>query len=306
MIKDGTYIPEGDGMYEIIKLLVSHSEKLGVKILTNNEVIGFNFSKDNNIDEILIKDLPSIQEVSYIISCNDYHNTELLLPTKYQSYNKNYWNSLEMCPDVLLFHLSLDIELKKLHFHNLFFYPFEFYVNRTSAELNTAPVGCDTLFILIPFIKNLDKSDEDLYELVLDKISLLCEVNIRDYIKLKRKFKNECFTKRFNAFRGNAYGLACNFNQIAIFRPSIKSMKINNLYFGGQMTNPGPGIPPCMVSGIVSSEQLFRDIKEKKRLLNISTKEHLEISDLFYYAYIYLRGFILYTTHVLRMLSRFF
>ena len=306
MIKDGTYIPEGDGMYEIIKLLVNHSEKLGVKILTNHEVIGFDFSKENDINKIIIKDLSSIKDISYVISCSDYHNTEMLLPIKYQSYNEKYWKKLEMCPDVLLFHLSLDIKLTNLHFHNLFFDQFEFYVNRTSAELNTAPIGCDTLFILIPYIKNLDKEDEDLYELVLNKLSLLSKIDIRNHIKLKRKFKDECFIKRFNAFRGNAYGLACNFNQMAIFRPAIKSMKVNNLYFGGQMTNPGPGIPPCMVSGIISSEQLLEDIKEKKRLLNISRKEHLEITDLFFYAYIYLRDFTIYITHVLRKLSQFY
>ena len=94
-----------------------------------------------------------------------------------------------MCPDVLLFHLSLDIKLTNLHFHNLFFDQFEFYVNRTSAELNTAPIGCDTLFILIPYIKNLDKEDEDLYELVLNKLSLLSKIDIQDHIKLKENLK---------------------------------------------------------------------------------------------------------------------
>ena len=94
MIKDGTYIPEGDGMYEIIKLLVNHSEKLGVKILTNHEVIGFDFSKENDINKIIIKDLSSIKDISYVISCSDYHNTEMLLPIKYQSYNEKYWKKL--------------------------------------------------------------------------------------------------------------------------------------------------------------------------------------------------------------------
>ena len=303
MIKDGTYIPEGDGMYEIIKMLVRHAEKLGVTILTNQEVIGFSFNSRNKINSVILKNSESITNISHIISSNDYHNTEIMLPEELQSYTPEYWSKLDLCPNVILFHISLDIQLTGLQFHNLFFNSFEFYVNRTSSELNTAPSGSDTLFILVPLLNEAKgKTDYELYNLVLDKLTLFTKINIRNHIKLKRTFKEQCFIKRFNAFKGNAYGAACNFSQMAIFRPAIKSQKVPNLYFSGQLTVPGPGLPPCMVSGLIASNQLLKDIEEKKKLLEFSNSNYLSLSEIFFNVYLYFRDFISYITHVLRTL----
>ena len=45
------------------------------------------------------------------------------------------------------------------------------------------------------------------------------------------------------------WGLANTLLQTGFLRPKIKSKKVRGLYFTGQLTVPGPGVPPSLISG---------------------------------------------------------
>ena len=283
MLKDGTYIPVGDGMTEIINKLENKCNDLGVKILKNTEIYEFVFEntkitglKINKKNHNVINNVGKL-ETDFVISSADYYHTETLLPKEFRNYDDEYWFKKELCPSTLIFHLSLKTQLPLMEFHNLFLGDFDnendidlnnnifikkpfFYTNNHSKILNTAPENCESIFILIPYIYDdiLSKEQvEDAYQNILNILSDFNKIDIRKEILFRKVFQDTFFTKRFNSYRNNSYGLACNYLQTAVLRPSIKSNKIENLFFCGQMTGLGPGIPPCMSSGLVTSDLLI-------------------------------------------------
>jgi phytoene desaturase len=68
----------------------------------------------------------------------------------------------------------------------------------------------------------------------------------------------------YNSYKGNAYGLANTLMQTAILKPKIRNKKIKNLFYAGQLTVPGPGVPPALISGKIAAEQLLKYLKSKK------------------------------------------
>jgi phytoene desaturase len=92
-------------------------------------------------------------------------------------------------------------------------------------------------------IKRLEEqTNQDLEENILFKIPFCVE-----------DFKND-----YNSYKGNAYGMANTLLQTAFLRPRIKSKKVKNLFFTGQLTVPGPGVPPALISGKIVSEQIIK------------------------------------------------
>ena len=47
--------------------------------------------------------------------------------------------------------------------------------------------------------------------------------------------------------------------QTAILKPSCKSKKVKNLYYTGQLTVPGPGVPPSLISGEVVAKLVIKE-----------------------------------------------
>ena len=277
MLKEGTYIPKKKGMIEIIELLERNCR--GIKILKNTEVKDFKI--ENNEIKKVVTGLEEI-EVDYVLNSADYYHIEKLLPNKFRSYPKIYWDKMKVCPSAILFSITLDIKLPKLEFHNLFFkgnldeHTFFlynttilppkplFYVNITTKLFKEAPEGQENLFILIPSNPNRDIPTYEVnrvFTYVIEEISNFCKININNHILEKRKFVNDKFSTKFNSYRCNAYGLSCDGYQNIFIRPKIKSLYLNNLYYCGQMTSPGPGIAPCMVSGMNSSNLLDENDK---------------------------------------------
>ena len=70
------------------------------------------------------------------------------------------------------------------------------------------------------------------------------------------------FITDYNAFKGNAYGLANTLSETANLKPSIVSRKLKNLFYTGQLTVPGPGVPPALISGEVVARELIRRHKK--------------------------------------------
>lgn len=181
----------------------------------------------------------------------------------------------------MLYYVGLNKTLKDVPHHALFFdVPFEkhadeiyshpqwpdeplFYLSVTSKTDDTvAPVGCENLVVLVPVASGLKNDSEELRERYFQKIVHRLEKHtsqsITDAIIFKKTFSVSDFEKEYNSFKGNAYGLANVLSQTAILRPSCQSKKVKNLFYTGQFTVPGPGVPPSLISGEVVSKQVLK------------------------------------------------
>lgn len=279
-IKLGTWYPMG-GMYEIVKGMIGLAEEKGVTFRYKENVQAFEM--DQKTIQYVVTDTGRYAADTVVASA-DYHFVETrLLPKKYRSYSNTYWESRQMAPSSLLFYLGLNKKLDVLNHHNLFFdedftphahaiyetrqWPEKplFYVSATSkTDPSVAPEGCENLFILIPVAPGLEDTAairEKYYDLVIDRIEKITQQNVRDAVVFKRSYAHNDFITDYNAFKGNAYGLANTLMQTALLKPDIKSRKVSNLYYTGQLTVPGPGVPPSLISGKVVAEEITKTVK---------------------------------------------
>ncbi len=270
----GTWYPRG-GMHKIVEGMVRLAEEKGVKIELNEEVEQIYVPNGHATKVITSK---GEYQADVVIGGADYHHIdqEILAP-QHRQYGEKYWDKRTMAPSSLLFYLGVDKKLNNLHHHNLFFdedftqhaveiydqpqWPSKplFYACVPSiTDESVAPVGKENLFILIPTAPALEDTEamrEKYYHLVMDRLENLTGQTIREAVVYKRSFAHRDFIEDYHAFKGNAYGLANTLLQTAFLKPKLKSKKVENLYFTGQLTTPGPGVPPSLISGqVVASE----------------------------------------------------
>ncbi|MFY8165594.1 MAG: phytoene desaturase family protein [Sediminibacterium sp.] len=276
-IKGGTWYPEF-GMYSIVQAMHDVALSLGVKFNLSEEVLNIQV-QDGVAKSITTKVFGTGEQKQYtfdvLVGAGDYHHIETeLLPQKYQSYSASYWDSRVMAPSSLLFYVGLNKKLPGLLHHNLFFdtdfglhgkeiysdpkWPTKplFYASLPSVtDPTVAPEGCENLFLLIPIAAGLEGDTEEVREIYFNQIIERLEKRsghaIKDSIIYKRSYSVTEFKDDYHSFRGNAYGLANTLLQTANLKPSCKSKKVNNLYYTGQLTIPGPGVPPSLISGEV-------------------------------------------------------
>ncbi len=273
-IKGGTWFPRG-GMYKIVEAMYTLAKELGVEfemeadaqkiIVENGKATGVETSR-------------GIWKADVVVSGADYHFTETkLLPAQYRSYSDSYWDKRVMAPSCLLYYVGISKKIPGLPHHSLFFdvpfaphasdiythprWPDEplFYVSATSVTDDTqAPEGCENLFFLVPVATGLQGDDTALRDKYFQQIAARFEqrigIPIRDSIVYYHSFAQTDFQQDYNAFKGNAYGLANTLLQTAVLKPSCKSKMLGNLYFTGQLTVPGPGVPPSLISGEVVAQ----------------------------------------------------
>jgi len=267
----GTWHPKG-GMYQIVSAMVALGKSLGVEYHINHSV-----------DEILIHRGNAcgarvgdvVFDADIVISGADYHHTETLLPKEKRAYSEAYWDKKTFAPSSLLFYIGLDKKLDALAHHNLFFdvdfdahansiydtpeWPSEplFYVNLPSqSDPSMAPKGKEACFILIPIAPNLTDTPElrkQFFDIVLKRMEELTGIAIKPHILFNESFCVKEFKEVYNSYKGNAYGMANTLLQTAFLRPKMKSKTVGNLYFTGQLTVPGPGVPPALISGKIVS-----------------------------------------------------
>ncbi len=284
-IKLGTWYPQG-GMYSIVESMHSLAKELGVQFLFNTKVTGFQIEngKINTVNGI---DKNNKEAQSWhadaVIAGADYHFVEKnLLPPNLQSYSDAYWEQRTMAPSCIIFYIGLQKKLKNIEHHSLFFdTDFEkhgkeiyeskewpsnplFYVCTASATDNSiAPPGCENLFFLIPIAAGLKDDSEERREQYFEKIMQRFENRLGEEIKsaiiYKSSYSVQNFVDDYGAFKGNAYGLANTLLQTAILKPSLKSKKVKNLYYTGQLTVPGPGVPPALISGEVVAKEILKE-----------------------------------------------
>jgi len=294
-IKGGTWYPRG-GMYSVVKAMYELAIDLGVKFYFNEEVEQICIQNDSAKNLVTNR---NVHEADVIISGADYHFTEEnLLPENYRSYSKTYWEKRVMAPSCLLYFIGLNKKLKNVIHHSLFFdVPFEphakqiyddpqwptdplFYVSVNSVTDDAvAPAGCDNMVLLIPIASGLTGDDEIIREKYFQQIITRMEKHtgqsILDAVIYKKTFSVSDFATEYNSFRGNAYGLANTLMQTAIFKPSCKSKKVKNLFYTGQLTVPGPGVPPCLISGEVVAKEVIKEYDEfskqhHEKLINVN------------------------------------
>jgi phytoene desaturase len=221
-----------------------------------------------------------------IISGADYQFTEsALLPQAYRTYTPDYWDKKVLAPSCLLYYVGLNKKVDSLLHHNLFFdVPFDkhadqiythpkwpdeplFYLNIPSKTDSTcAPSGCENLMVLIPVASGLTNDTEEIrehyFQKVMQRLEKYTGQTFSDAIVFKKTFSVSDFIHEYNAYKGNAYGLANTLMQTAVFKPSCRSKKVTNLFYTGQFTVPGPGVPPSLISGEVVSGQLIQSFKD--------------------------------------------
>ncbi|TRZ42264.1 phytoene desaturase family protein [Robertkochia solimangrovi] len=274
-LKLGTWHPLG-GMYEVVKGIQELAESLGVFFYTHCDVQGFEFS-GNKITAV--KTSGGRFTADLILSGADYHFTETLLPSQYRQYSELYWDSRTFAPSALLFYVGFDKPVAEVTHHTLFFdsdfdlHARAIYDTKQWAEdplfyasfpgktdRSVVPEGKESGIFLIPIapgIEDTEKLREKYFRIVMERLEKITGIQVSKHILFKESFCVNDFTKDYNAYKGNAYGLANTLMQTHILRPRLKSKKVDNLYFCGQLTLPGPGVPPALISGKIVS-QLIR------------------------------------------------
>ena len=263
----GTWHPK-NGMYSIVKGMVSLAESQGVKIHLNSPVDEILLEKNKAVG-IKIKNKIILSDI--ILSGADYRHTETLVSPNYRSYSEAYWDKKVFAPSSLLFYVGINKKVKNVSHHTLFFdvdfdthasaiydnakWPDEplFYANFPSiSDPNMAPEGKEACFILIPIAPGLEDTEsirQKYFEIILNRLEKLTGQQLRDSILFKESFCVNDFISVYNSYKGNAYGMANTLFQTAFLRPKLKSKKVKNLFFSGQLTVPGPGVPPALISG---------------------------------------------------------
>ena len=273
----GTWYPMG-GMYTIIEGIEKLAVSLGVTFHFNSTVEQLSIA-GNSIQTIVVNG--EAHAFDYVIASADYHHVEqTLLPAAYRRYSDRYWDKRVLAPSCLIFYLGISKKLDGLQHHTLFFdqdftqhakdiyehpqWPSspQFYVSCPSkTDPGVAPAGCENVFILVPVAPGLEDTDairEKYFELILTRLETLTGQTIRDSVIYKRSYAHRDFIDDYNAFKGNAYGLANTLFQTANLKPSIRNKKVSNLFYTGQLTVPGPGVPPSLISGQVVARELIR------------------------------------------------
>jgi phytoene desaturase len=279
----GTWYPMG-GMHKIIEAFVSIAKQQGVTLLMNEEVIG---CKTNQGKIVAVQTVNGTYHADVIVGAGDYHHIDQqLLPVEDRSYTPKYWDNRKMAPSCLLYYVGVNKRIPNLRHHNLFFdtdfmhhaeqiytmpnWPDQplFYVSAPSVTDNSvAPSGSENLFLLIPVAPGLVEDEnikEKYFQQIISRIEQFTGTTIKEHIVYKRAYGFTDFVTDYHAFKGNAYGLANTLDQTAILKPRMKSKRISNLYYTGQLTVPGPGLPPSIISGNVVSGLIAHEFKKQQ------------------------------------------
>lgn len=263
----GTFHPK-QGMYQVIRALASLAEELGVEIHTNCSVEKIN-SSNNTVTGLIVNG----KSINYdiVVSGADYHHTESLLDENQRQYSEKYWSKKTFAPSSLLFYVGFDKKLENVNHHTLFFdvdfdehakaiydepeWPENplFYASFPSkTDEEAAPEGMEAGIFLIPLapgIRDTKSLREEYFDKIMTRFEDITSQSAKKHVIFKESFCINDFIKDYNSYKGNAYGMANTLTQTAFLRPNLRSKKVKNLFFTGQLTVPGPGVPPSLISG---------------------------------------------------------
>jgi phytoene desaturase len=270
-IDGGTWYPMG-GMNEIVRAMVALAEEKGVEIQCSAPAEKI-LTEGNRATGVRLANGEELR-ADVVISGADYHHTEsALTPGEKRNYSEAYWDKRVLAPSSLLYYIGVNRRVAGLLHHNLFFdeslavhavdiydkpaWPDKplFYVCCPSkTDASVAPGGMENLFVLIPVSPELHDTPEvreRYYQIVMDRLQMHLGTDLRPDVAYRRDFARSEFISDYNSFKGNAYGLANTLRQTAFLKPKLKNKHLRNLYYTGQLTTPGPGVPPSIISGLV-------------------------------------------------------
>lgn len=271
----GTHYPMG-GFYQLVLAMHAIAEKAGVVFHFNHTVSEINVH-DNKVTSITVNQ----EQIPFdaIVASSDYHHSETLLPARYRNYTETYWQERTFAPSSLIFYLGIDQQIPNLQHHTLFFEndlddhieciygdkkwpekPLFYCCCPSKTDPNVAPAGKENIFLLMPLAIGIE-DNETIREQYLHHMLARLEKHtgisgIQSKIAYKRSYCVQDFEADYNAYGGNAYGLANTWRQTAVLKPKIRNKKLNNMFYTGQLTVPGPGVPPSIISGKIVANEL--------------------------------------------------
>jgi phytoene desaturase len=257
---------------------------LGAEFIFNSAVDKI-ISENGEVKKVKAGD--TFYDADYVIASADYEHVEQnLLDKENRKYDAKYWDKRVMAPSCLIYYVGVSKKIKNLQHHNLFFdadmsihaneiytnpsWPSQplFYVSCPSkTDASVAPQNCENLFLLIPVapgLKDTEVIKQQYFEQIMKRLEEHTGESILPFIEYQRSYAQSNFIEDYNAFKGNAYGLANTLMQTAFLKPSLKSKKVKNLYYTGQLTVPGPGVPPAIISGEIVATEILKTIKTKQ------------------------------------------
>lgn len=277
----GTWYPVG-GMYQIVNGMKDLASSLGVAFHTRVQV------EKIEVHEGLVSGLQTNSgqfPTEGLIASADYHHVEQqLLEEKYRNYAASYWDKKTFAPSCLIYYVGVGKKIPKLQHHNLFFdadfkshaeaiyadpkwpeRPLFYTCCPSKTDDSVAPEGMENLFILVPIATGLTDTPEmreHYFEGIIGRMEAFCGESFRAEITYKRTYCVRDFVEDYHAFKGNAYGLANTLQQTAVLKPTLKNHKIKNMFYTGQLTVPGPGVPPALISGQVAAAELNKFLQK--------------------------------------------
>lgn len=277
--KLGTWYPMG-GFSKVVQAFEKIAQEQGVTFLTNEQVTSLDIHK-GKIHQV--KSQNRTEKVSAVIGAADYHHIEnQLLKPEHRTYSEAYWDQRTFAPSCLIFYLGVNKKVAKLRHHNLFFdedfnqHATEIYKDKkwpskplfyvccpSKTDPSVAPVDCENIFILMPIATGLQDSEETrsyYYDLLMKRLFDYTGEDLSKHILVKQSYSVANFIQDYHAYKGNAYGLANTLFQTSVFKPKMRSPKVSNLFFAGQLTVPGPGVPPSIISGQVAAQELLKHL----------------------------------------------
>ena len=274
----GTWYPMG-GMGRVVDGMLNVAKTEGARFQFNQAVEEV-LVRNGQVTGVRTAEAEFTADI--VVAAADYNHVEQhLLAEEHRCHTPAYWNGRVMAPSSLLLYLGFDIKLPGLEHHNLFFdaslddhahaiykeprwpeKPLIYFCVSSKTDASVAPSGHENVFALIPVAPGLAESPlvrEHYTKLILARLAAHTGVAVQDHVVYQRSYCGSDFQNDYNAFRGNAYGLANTLRQTAVLKPSVKSAKVRGLYFAGQLTVPGPGVPPALISGQLVADLIVRE-----------------------------------------------
>lgn len=273
----GTHYPKG-GFYQLVLAMKKIAENQGAIFHFNTTVERINIEYDK-VASLTVNN--ERQAFDTVIASSDYHHTETLLDKEYRNYSEAYWQSRVFAPSCLIYYLGIKQSIPNLKHHTLFFEndldkhidciygekrwpekPLFYACCPSKTDDTVAPRGKENLFLLMPLAIGIN-DDEGVREKYLTEMLSRIEkhtgiAGLREMIEYKRSYCISDFSSDYNAYGGNAYGLANTLGQTAVLKPKIRNMRLKNLFYTGQLTVPGPGVPPTIISGKIVANQVTK------------------------------------------------
>ena len=285
--KLGTWYPMG-GFYKVIEAMSKVATEQGVTLHTNSPVEKIIIENDRAKSVVV-----NGEEIEFdtIIASSDYHYTEQnLIPKEFRNYNEDYWKSKVFAPSCLIFYLGFKEKIPNLKHHTLFFendlelHTSEIYHDKkwptkplfyaccpSKTDPEVAPENGENLFLLMPVAIGLEDDNEMREKYFSEMIQRLEKHTKTEHLLSKMEYKRSyCikdFKEDYHAFQGNAYGLANTLNQTAVLKPALRNKKVKNLFYTGQLTVPGPGVPPSIISGKIAAKEATKNLAYYEKTL---------------------------------------